>query len=240
MSEKMNVGMEKIYFKYMLENPDQFSKVEPHFFKNEDIRFVYHIIREEFLLSKKKIVPSNKQIFALTRLHAEQRDIPKETLQILLVHKNDKFDEDEFILPRFKAWKLSNNVKNHVMKEIEMMRGLDEIDYDNVREIVAKIKNMSSEIDIIDNDDEDLGEDFDDPESHRQDETIQKIPTGFDCLDTILNGGWDYASLNVLLGETNVGKCHSFPSSLTLRRKSDNKEIKMSVGDLFLIYKNRK
>lgn len=240
MSEKMNVGMEKIYFKFILDNPDQFIKVEPHFFKNEDIRFVYHIIREEYLLSKKKIVPSANQIFTLVKLHAEEREISKETLKILLKQQNEKYDEEEFILPRFKGWKLSNNVKNHVLKEVELVRGLDEIDYDNAKEVVSKIKNMVNEIDIIDNDDEDLGSDFDDPLAHRQDETVQKISTGWNCLDNILNGGWDYSSLIVFLGETNVGKCTFFPSLLTLRKKDNNEEIKMSIGDLFLLYKNKK
>jgi hypothetical protein len=233
MSEKMNVGMEKIYFKYILDNPEQFNKVEPHFFKNEDIRFVYHVIREEYLLSKKKIVPSANQIYTLVKLHAEEREISKETLKILLRQPNEKYDEEEFILPRFKGWKLSNNVRNHVLKEVEMVRGLEDIDYNNAKEVVSRIKNMVNEIDIIDNDDEDLGADFDDPLAHRQDETIQKISTGWGCLDNILNGGWDYSSLNVLLGETNVGKCLSFNSFIKIRNKNNEKEEIIKIGNFF-------
>jgi len=229
----MNVGMEKIYFKYILDNPEQFNKVEPHFFKNEDIRFVYHVIREEYLLSKKKIVPSANQIYTLVKLHAEEREISKETLKILLRQPNEKYDEEEFILPRFKGWKLSNNVRNHVLKEVEMVRGLEDIDYNNAKEVVSRIKNMVNEIDIIDNDDEDLGADFDDPLAHRQDETIQKISTGWGCLDNILNGGWDYSSLNVLLGETNVGKCLSFNSFIKIRNKNNEKEEIIKIGNFF-------
>ena len=63
MAEVMNTNMEKHYFIYILDNPDQFSKVEPFFFKNSDIQFVYSVIREEYLKSESHIVPSIQQIY---------------------------------------------------------------------------------------------------------------------------------------------------------------------------------
>lgn len=235
--EKLNSGMERIYFRYILDNPNQFEKVDPSFFKNDDIRFVYNVIREEYLLSKNKNVPLPKQIFAMLKLRSDERVISKELLSKLL-KVNDEY-EKEWLEPRYKSWKLSNRLKSNIKTSIEYLREMDESNYDNVQDVASKLKNITNELDLIDDNEEDLGEDFDDPEAHRQDEEKYKIPSGWKSMDILMNGGWDYASLVVLLGETNVGKCLNPLSLLTLREKGTNKKIKMTIEDLFLIYKNK-
>jgi 5-bromo-4-chloroindolyl phosphate hydrolysis protein len=40
MADVNNTNMEKHYFIYILDNPDQFSKGEPFFFKNSDLQFI--------------------------------------------------------------------------------------------------------------------------------------------------------------------------------------------------------
>ncbi len=54
--EVMNAQMEKFFFTWVLEHPTQFYKVESEFFKNEDIQFIYKVVRDEFLVSKSKKV----------------------------------------------------------------------------------------------------------------------------------------------------------------------------------------
>ncbi len=206
MGEKMNVWMEKIFFHYILNNPEQFLKVEPYFFKNEDIQFVYNIVKNEYIISKSKTVPTPAQILALVRLNDTENKIPDNLVKMLLKLDNADLGDEEWIIQRFKAWKLSNITKNNILRSVELIRGLEEINYDNVVDVVSKIKQMFNESAIIDNDDEDLGDDFDDPEAHKIKENTKKIPTGWACIDKILSGGWDQASLNVFMGETNVGK----------------------------------
>lgn len=236
-SEKMNAGMEKIFFRHILDHPDQISKVEPAYFKNIDIQFVYNVIRENYLLSKKKVVPTPNQILAMVKMRADEREITKDLLKILLQGDNKQYEE-EWLGPRFKAWKLSNRIKDNVMQSVEYMRNMDDVNYDNIQDIAAKIKNISNELDLIDDDNDDLGEDFDDPLAHRQDETTQKIPTGWNCIDSMLNGGWDYASLVVLIGETNVGKCINFDGVIEIRNKYDNKIEKIRIGDFYELIRN--
>jgi len=230
----MNVGMEKIFFRHILDHPEQFNKVDAAYFKNDDIRFVYSIIREEYIKSKKKIVPSPKQILAMVKLRADERVITKELLSLLLKQNNDQY-EDEWLFPRFSSWKLSATLRDNVMKSIEYVRSLDESDYDNAQDIAAKIKNIANEISLIDDDNEDLGEDFDDPSAHRQDETVYKIPTGWESMDTLLGGGWDYASLVVLIGETNVGKCVLHDTDIRVRNKNTGKIENIKIGDFLKI-----
>jgi archaellum biogenesis ATPase FlaH len=203
MAEKVNTGLEKIFFLHILENPQQFEKVDSHFFKNEDIQFIYNIIREDFLVSKNKISPTPQQILAMIKLHDTK--ISNEFIKTLLKGDNSSY-EKEWMESRFKAWKISNSCKDNVMKSIEYIRGLNEIDYDNVLDVTNKIKNMFGDLSLIDSDDNDLGEDFDDPDSHKITSSTRKMATGWSCVDKILSGGWDQASMSVLMGETNVGK----------------------------------
>jgi replicative DNA helicase len=205
MSEKMNVGMEKVFFHHILDNAEQFLKVEPYFFKNEDIQYIYSIVRNEYIVSKKKVVATPQQILAMVKINDTEKNIADNLVKMLLKGDNTAY-ENEWISEKFKAWKISNLTKNNVLKSIELIRGLEEINYNNVVDIASKIKQIHNEVSLIADDDEDLGDDFDDPESHKVTDTTRKMSTGWSCMDKILNGGWDQASLNVLMGETNVGK----------------------------------
>jgi hypothetical protein len=233
MSEKMNVGMEKVFFHHILENPEQFLKVETYFFKNDDIQFIYNVVRNEYVISKNKSVPTPQQILALVKLNDIEKKIADNLVKMLLKGDNSGYGDEEWIEKRFKAWKLSNLTKNNVLKSVEYIRGLEEINYDNVVDVAAKIKNMFNESSIIDNDDSDLGEDFDDPESHKLTDTTKKMSTGWSCMDKILSGGWDQASLNVIMGETNIGKCSSYDTIVEIRNKITNNIEKITIGDFF-------
>jgi hypothetical protein len=231
-TEKVNNNTEKIFFRYILDHPNHFEKVQPFFFKNEDIQFIYSLIRTEFLNSKNHTVPQNKQIVAMVKMNEEERKINPDLLKILLKADNSQY-EAEWLEPRFKAWTLSKTLRDNMMQSIEFVRGLDEINYDNVNEAATKIKQIIGNIDLIQNDDEDLGDDFDDPDTHRQDANVYKIPTGWKSVDVMLNGGWDYASLNLLIGETNVGKCISYDTYVRIRNKNNGKIENVKIGDMF-------
>ena len=93
-----------------------------------------------------------------------------------------------------------------MLKGIDILRGIDEVDYDDTLKIAEQIKTMFGGVLNVDDDDEDLGDDFDDPESHKQDISKNCIPSGWSNIDNLLGGGWNKSTLNVLMGETNVGK----------------------------------
>jgi len=233
MAEKVNVGLEKIFFNHILNNPEQFHKVEPYFFKTDDIVFIYTILRDEYLVSKKKLVPSPQQILALVKTNDVDNKISNEYIKILLKDDNDKYDEEEYISPRFKAWKIQSAIKNNVLKSIEIIRGLEEVNYDNVVGVAEKVKHLFSELNLIADDDDDLGSDFDDPESHMITMQTKKIPTGFVPMDNILGGGWDPASLNIIMGETNIGKCSDFDTEIQIKNKTSGEKEYIKIGELF-------
>ena len=205
MAEVMNTNMEKHYFIYILDNSDQFSKVEPFFFKNSDIQFVYTVIREEYLRSESHIVPSPQQIYSMVKLADQDNKISDKVIKLLLQSDNSDIS-NEWLLPRFKAWKIQNQLKGELINTIDLIRGIEEVNYDNIVEIAQKIKGKFGNVLLVDDDDNDLGSDFDDPESHKQLISKNSIATGWSCIDSILGGGWSKSTLNVIMGETNVGK----------------------------------
>lgn len=215
MAEVVNANTELLYFSWILNHPGQFSKVESGFFKKDEIRDVYHLIREEYLRSPKKIIPSNNQIYNMVKLHDTEGKITKSILMSILKDNTSDVDES-WLEPRFKAWKLSNSARSRVLNGVEMIRGMEDVSYENVVSMASTLKDMFSTIMMIDDDDEDLGSNFYDPESHKQNAQLNKIPTGWSTMDRILGGGWDLSTLNVIMGETNVGKSmwlHNFAAN---------------------------
>ena len=238
MAEAMNTNMEKHFFVYILDTPDQFSKVEPYFFKNSDIMFVYTVIREEYLRSESHIVPSTQQIVAMVKLADQENKISAAVLKLLLQSDNSDISM-EWLTPRFKAWKIQNQLNGEMLKTLDMVRNIKDIDYNNVVDIAQKIKGMFGNVLLVDDDDSDLGSDFDDPESHKQLISKNSIHTGWPCIDSILGGGWSKSTLNVIMGETNVGKCCKSNTPIKIRNKKTGEIIEITIGDFFNL-KNKK
>jgi hypothetical protein len=238
MAEKVNAGLEKIFFHWILDHNEQFYKVEPYFFENDDIRFIYNVIREEHIINPNSKVPDQQQIFAMIKLSDSDNKISDNLIKQLLKGGNSSYEEN-WILPRFKSWKLSKTTQNGVLRSVDYIRGLDIIDYENVKDVAAKIRNIFDESKLIDDDDENLGEDFDDPENHKITISDKKISSGWSTIDKIMTGGWDQASLNILMGETNVGKCQIYFTKIKVKCTSTDIEEEICIGDFFEKIKNK-
>ena len=205
MADAANTNLEKAFFAKILTEPEQFYKVRPHFFVNEQIRIVYETIQNEYISSTNKIVPSPKQIWTMVSLVDTEKKVTKQSLKILLDEDLSSY-EDDWLSSRFKSWKVSKHTRDQLKESIDLIKNMDEINYDNVMDIANRLKDKFAEIDSLGNDDEDLGEDFDDPDSHKQLISERKMPSGWSNIDRIMGGGWDHATFNLLMGETNVGK----------------------------------
>jgi len=205
MADITNTNQEKHYFVHILDNPDQFSKVEPYFFKNSDIMFIYSVIRDEYIRSESHTVPSVNQIYSMVKLADQENKISDKVIKLLIQSDNSDISS-EWLTPRFKGWKIKNQLQGDMLKGIDFIRSLDEVNYENVVDIAQKVKGMFNNVLLVDDDDQDLGDDFDDPESHKQEISKNCISTGWPCIDTILGGGWSKSTFNVIMGETNVGK----------------------------------
>jgi hypothetical protein len=236
----MSVSLEKIYFNWILNNRKFFDIVEPHFFKNTEIKFCYGILRNYFLKDPTVKIPSPKQIWEMVKIEDQSDIITVDILKSILSVKLDEYDETNFIKPKISTWILLSKMKSASVDIIEEVRNFDNInDFEKAVDVAEKIKEMvkdSSSTNFI-GDDDDLGSDFDDVESHVQDNSIYKIKTGFDTIDHMLGGGWDISTLNIIMAATNQGKCVTGDSSIKVKNIETGEIIKTNFEEFFTIIK---
>ena len=204
----MTPQLEKVFFTFILKNKKFFDLVKPYFFRNSEIQFVYGVIRNYILLNGDTQVPSPRQILDMVALEDKEGIITKEILKSILQVDLKEYDEKNFIEPKFNAWILSNRLKTGTVDIIDETRNLDSIsDFGKAVEAADRIKAIVDEMSSTNFiQDDDLGSDFDDVESHVQDSSKFKVKCGFESIDHMLGGGWDISTLNVIMAETNNGK----------------------------------
>jgi len=200
--------LEKVYFNYILKNKKYFELVQPHFFRNSEIQFVYGVLRKYIMSSSDVNVPTPRQILDMVNIDDREGVITKEILKSILQVDLKEYDEKNFIEPKFNGWLLSNRLKNGTVDIIDETRGLDNIsDFEKAIEAANRIKMIVDEMSSTNFvDEDDLGSDFDEPEHHVQDSARFKVKCGYDTIDHMLGGGWDIATLNVIMAQTNGGK----------------------------------
>lgn len=230
----MTVNLERIFFVYILQNRKHFGTIEPYFFKNPDIQFVYRIVRDYVQKTLDTAVPSPKQIAEMVKLEDKDNTITNDMLLAMLKVNLKEYDEEKFIKPKFNTWILVNRIKSGTTDIVDDSRELDDVsNYDDALSIANRIKEKINEATSTKFDSDDsLGSDFDDAEAHCQDTGALKVKTGWVTLDTILGGGWDVATFNVIMGQTNAGKC-SLGSFLYIKNKLTSNVEKIKIEYLF-------
>lgn len=210
---ELSVNFEKLYFAFILNKPEYFNRVEPYFFKAKEINFVYGVVKTEYKARPTDGVPKVKRIVELIKLHDKNKMVKSEVLKSLLTVNLDEYSPDgkdetkhTWLERRVQAWITFNTIQSGLAESIDYIRNIDQLDYNNVMDVASKIKALVGTSSLISFGEESLGSSFDDLASHVQDEATEKVTTGWDCLDGILNKGWDIKTLNVLMGETNSGK----------------------------------
>jgi replicative DNA helicase len=204
----MTPQLEKVFFNYILRTKKHFELVKPYFFRNSEIQLVYGILREYMLKHNDAAVPTARQILDMVTMEDKEGVITKDILKSILQVDLKEYDEKNFIEPKFNAWVLSNRLKTGTVDIIDETRNLDNIsDFDKAVEAANRIKGIVDEMSSVNFiQDDDMGSDFDEPESHVQDSSKFKVKSGFETLDHMLGGGWDIQTLNVIMAETNNGK----------------------------------
>jgi replicative DNA helicase len=204
----MTPQLEKVFFNYILSNKKYFDVVKTFFFRNSEIQFVYGVIRTYMLTNSDTGTPTPRQILDMVALEDKEGVITKEILKSILQVDLKEYDEKNFIEPKFNAWILGNRLKTGTVDIIDETRNLDSIsDFEKAVEAAGRIRAIVDEMSSTNFvDDDDMGVDFDDAESHVQDSSKFKVSCGFPTIDHMLGGGWDIGTFNVIMAETNNGK----------------------------------
>ena len=231
----MTISLEKIFFCYILNNKQYFEIVDQNFFRNNEIQLVYNVIRKYMVKNIEVEVPSPKQILEMVQLEDREGIITKDILKSILTTDLKNYDENNFIIPKLKAWILSNNLKRGGIDIVDELRSLDQLnEFDDVLTSVDKIRNIVDKMTKTNfADDEDLGSDFDDPEMHAQDTARFKVKSGFETIDHMLGGGWDIQTLNVIMAETNNGKCFFYDTKCYIKNKDSSGVKEYKIGKIF-------
>jgi replicative DNA helicase len=202
-------SMEPKFFAYILDHPHLFQRVDPTSFKIANLQQVYRIVREHYLTLKNPIVPNPKKIRELVRLEDPIGKISDEYLKILLtidISEYKQGSEDNWLSKSIQSWCVYNSTWTRIYEAADEIRNINPIDYANVEMVSAKIRELINTATVMDFDNAEMGLDFDNPEHHLQDIEKNKIPSGWNTIDQLLNGGWDFKTLNVIIGPSNSGK----------------------------------
>jgi replicative DNA helicase len=205
----MTISLEKLFFKYILINKNYFYKVSPNFFKNPEINFIYNEVHKYMIDGVGSDTPKPAQIFEMVALVDKDKRISKQSFKLLIKTDLSQYDEDKFIKPNLHAWILAENIKIGSDFLIDKTREIEngELNLENIEAIAGQIREAIAEKTLSNFDDsDDLGSDFDDAENHVQDHSLTKVRTGWAALDSMLGGGLDISTLNILMGSTNSGK----------------------------------
>lgn len=233
--------LEKVYFNYILKNRKYYDLVKTYFFKNSEIQFVYGVIREYMLKSTDPQIPTPRQILDMVSIVDKEGMITKDILKSILQVDLKEYDEKNFIEPNFNGWILSNRLKTGTVDIIDETRNLDNInDFEKAVEAANRIRGIVDEMsstNFIDEDD--MGSDFDEVESHVQDSAKFKVKTGFDTIDHMLGGGWDIGTLTVFMAMSNAGKCFFYNGIISVRNKENGVCENVKIGKMFSQIKNR-
>ena len=203
-------SMEKYFFAYIMENPKFFQRVEPISFKNSKIKFIYDKIRDYYLKQDKAIVQSNNKIFELVRLYDPDGDaIATDYLKSMLnvdIGNMVQDADDDYLRKAFYSWTTATSMRSKMYEAIDTLRDMNDIDYNNTELVASKLREAISSATSMNYDDDDLGLDFFDPDSHVQNTQESKISSGWASIDELLNGGWSRKTLNIIIGGSNSGK----------------------------------
>ena len=204
----MSPSLEKVYFHYILTNKKFFEIVQPYFFRNPEIQFVYSVIREYMLAKNDVKIPTPRQVLEMVQLEDKEDMITKAILKSILTINMDEYDEEHFLKPRFNSWVLTNRLKTGTVDIIDETRNFDDIvNFEQALEAAERIRFIVDEMASTNfTSDDDMGSDFDNADHHVQDNSQFKIDSGFDTINHMLSGGWDISTLNVIMAETSNGK----------------------------------
>ena len=93
----MTISLEKIFFAYILNNKKYFEIVDKSYIKNNEIQFVYNVIRKYMLKNTDADIPTPKQILEMVSLEDKEGIITKDILKAILTTELKDYDEINFI-----------------------------------------------------------------------------------------------------------------------------------------------
>ena len=197
-SLKTNIDQEKLIFAYALKRPQYLLKMGGDFYNNPEIQYLAN--NAKLFFQEYKESPSCEQMKSIIK--GDKKELSPEIVDSIYDVQIAAY-EDEYLKHITERW-IKYRAFNHNLFEAATMMKTTEITLDNVEDIVTRATELVASTNLI-SFDRDLGDDFWDPDSHRNIKS-DKIPSTWEYWNKVSHGGLDHKTLTVYIGGTNVGK----------------------------------
>jgi replicative DNA helicase len=197
---------ERIYYNYILKNPEYAGHVQAAFFEIEDIRLAYELYTEFY--KKYSQAPTEHQLTEVARMKQEFGEEKFATLdrdKLRLIYDIDLNAYDKaWLLESIQTWVKVRRLVSQTHQWVQWLKLTKRLNSENVDDAMSMARSIFSD-GLLVNFDFDEGLDFFDADAHVINAEYT-VPTGYDYLDKTTGGGWSEGALYVVAGASGVGK----------------------------------
>ena len=177
---------EKMFFRFSLEKPKYLQAIKSGFYSSEEIDILSTLSLKFY--SKFNETPSRDQLSLLVKNAKGAKDkISDSIINLIFEVDLDQYDE-EWLTSTAESWIKWRNFDTTLIDTIEFIKTTN-VTPENTDHIITKVKTLINERNNL-TFNSDIGLDFFDVDSHDQKST-EKISTGYNFLDRVLEGGYD-------------------------------------------------
>jgi hypothetical protein len=231
--------LERVFFNYVWKNKKYIKDIHPSFFKDALATRTFKVLQDYLSADSTIETPTPHQLYQMVNLDTTLDKVEAEVFKSFVTIDMSKYDDVNFIVPHLKEWILRGKYDYGVNEFVSKMRESKTNTTDSKKSLPEEeFRQIFEEMTTFhDMEDEDLGSDFMDANAHHQNLAKYKIPTGMQTLDKILGGGWDRCTLNVLMAETNSGKCVTGDMTIKIRDKVTGQEFEVTMLEFYNLHR---
>lgn len=197
---KFNADFEKVFFRYILDNPEFLKYVKSNFYKNGDFNVLQNLVSRFY--EKYKQTPSKENLILLNSRLPEEKQIDEGIIDIIYSVDVKNYDE-EWLEKTLQSWIKWQQFDNSFIDAIELIKTTN-VNPENANDIISRVKQLINDRNNI-NFDENLGISFFDTSAHTF-SIEDKITTPYRFLNNVLEGGYTKGNLMVYIAQANAGK----------------------------------
>ena len=198
MGLKTSIDQEKLIFAYALKKPQYLLHMGGDFYNNPEIQYLANCAKVFFQEYKES--PSCEQMKSIIK--GDKKELSPEIVDSIYDVEINAYD-DEWLSDTTEGWIMFRSLNHNLFSAATLVKTTD-ITLENVNDVVRRAATMVGDTNLI-SFDRDLGDDFWDPESHKNIKG-DKIPSTWEYWNKVSHGGLDHKTLTCYIGGTNVGK----------------------------------
>lgn len=198
MGLKTSIDQEKLIFAYALKRPQYLLSMGGDFYNNPDIQYLAN--NAKLFFQEYKEAPSREQMKAIIK--GDKKELAPEIVDSIYDVEINAYDDD-FLKDTTEGWIRFRSLNHNLFEAVTLVKTTD-ITLENVTDVVRRAATVVADTNLI-SFDRDLGDDFWDPDSHRNIKS-DKVPSTWEYWNKVSYGGLDRKTLTCYIGGTNVGK----------------------------------